>query len=63
VPLRRKIAAKLMRSKLAADYATTLRELFFSPPGTGEVPDLSWEGKEDLIRTIPPLSLSGHILL
>ncbi len=52
-----------MRSKLAADYEITLRELFFKPPGTGEVPDLSWEGKEDLIRITPAPSLSGHILL
>ncbi len=52
-----------MGSKLAADYEITLRELFFRPPGTGEVLDLSWEGKEDLIRITPALSLSGHILL
>jgi hypothetical protein len=52
-----------MGSKLAADYEITLRELFFRPPGTREVLDLSWEGKDDLIRTIPPLSLSGHIIL
>ncbi len=51
-----------MGSKLAADYEITLRELFFRPPGTGKVPDLSWGGKEDLIRTIPALSLPGHML-
>lgn len=52
-----------MGSKLSADYEITLRELFFKLSGTKEVPDLSWEGKEDLIRLTPTLSLSGHILL